>query len=377
MKLHRVMIGLAGVVLVSGLVLGINSLTTKPTTAEAASATTLYQQWRKVYVGGKTQKYVKSNNGQGATTALSEGQGYGMLATVLAAKKGVKNTHTTFNQMYKYYRAHRVSSKVPLMSWQQTKRSGKMTSVGSQKNSATDGDLDIAYALILADKQWGSKGTNYRRAAKTLLTAIKNQEINQTTYLPTMGDWATSSYDVSKLRTADLITGYFKTFAKYTKDSTWTKVAKRSQTAVKKLSARHKTGLFPDFIFVTGSSLKLKSVPAYSIESGTDNQVGYNACRVPWRLGQTYKLGKDATTKKALKKQLAFYNKKKKITAVYTLGGKAVNNYVNTAFTAPVNYGAKALKQTALQKKTAKQLPNSIEKKNYFSATLQVVTALS
>jgi len=98
---------------------------------------------------------------------------------------------------------------------------------------------------------------------------------------------------------------------------------------------------------------------------------------VPWRLGQTYKLGKDVTTKKALKKQLTFFNKKKKITAVYTLGGKAVNSYVNTAFTAPVNYGAKALKQTALQKKTAKQLPNSIEKKNYFSATLQVVTALS
>lgn len=377
MKLHRVMIGLAGVVLVSGLVLGINSLTTKPTTAEAASATTLYKQWQKVYVGGKTQKYVKSNNGQGATTALSEGQGYGMLATVLAAKKGVKGTHTTFNQMYKYYRAHRVSSKVPLMSWQQTKRAGKMSSVGSQKNSATDGDLDIAYALILADKQWGSKGTNYRQAAKNLLAAIKSKEINKTTYLPTMGNWATSSYDVSKLRTADLITGYFKTFAKYTKDGTWTKVANRSQAAVKKLSARHKTGLFPDFIFVTGSSLKLKSVPAYSIESGTDNQVGYNACRVPWRLGQTYKMTKDATTKKALKKQLTFYNKKKKITAVYTLGGKAVNNYVNTAFTAPVNYGAKVLKQTTLQKKTAKQLPSSIEKKNYFSATLQVVTALS
>jgi len=93
MKLHRVMIGLAGVVLVSGLVLGINSLTTKPTTAEAASATTLYKQWQKVYVGGKTQKYVKSNNGQGTTTALSEGQGYGMLATVLAAKKGVKGCY--------------------------------------------------------------------------------------------------------------------------------------------------------------------------------------------------------------------------------------------------------------------------------------------
>jgi len=372
MHLHKILLGL---VVVAGLA-GITTMAAPTTTAQAASATTLYTQWRKAYVGGKTQKYVKSNNGSGATTALSEGQGYAMLATVLAAKKGV-NTRTTFNQFYAYYRAHRVSSKVPLMQWQQTKRNGKMTSTGQQQNSATDGDLDIAYALILADKKWGSKQVNYKAAAKKLLTAIKQKELNQTTYLPTMGNWATSSYDVSKLRTADLMTGYFKTFARYTKDSTWTKVAKRSQVAVKKLSARQKTGLFPDFILATGASIKLKAVSPYTIESATDNQVGYNACRVPWRLAQTYKMQKDSVTKNALNKQLKFFNKKKQITAVYTLGGKAVNSYVNTAFTAPVNFAAKVMKKSALEKKTAKQLPTTIEKKNYFSATLQVVTALS
>ncbi|TGD20338.1 glycosyl hydrolase family 8 [Levilactobacillus suantsaiihabitans] len=373
MKLHKMITGLA---VLCGLTVGGVALTQQPVTAHAASATTLYKQWQKAYVGGKTQKYVKSNNGQGATTALSEGQGYGMLAAVLAAKKGA-NTHATFNQFYKYYRAHRVSAKTPLMQWQQTKRGNKMTSTGQQKNSATDGDLDIAYALILADKKWGSKKVNYKAAAKKLIKAIKQKEINPTTSLPTMGNWATSAYDRSKLRTADLMTGYFKTFAKYTHDSSWNKVAKRSQSAVKKLSARHKTGLFPDFIFVTGKSLKLKAVQPYAIESGTDNQVGYNACRVPWRLAQTYKLKHDSVTKKALNKQLKFYNRKSKITAVYTLGGKAVNSYENTAFTAPVNYAARVMKRTALKKKTAKQLPKSIEKKNYFSATLQVVTALS
>lgn len=175
-----------------------------------------------------------------------------------------------------------------------------------------------------------------------------------------MGNWATSSYDQRKLRTADLMTGYFKTFAKYTHDRFWSKVAKRSQAAVKKLSARHKTGLFPDFILVTHKSLKLKAVRPYTIESSTDDQVGYNACRVPWRLAQTYKIKHDKVTKKALLKQLKFYNRKQKITAVYTLGGKSVNYYVNTAFTAPVNYAARVMKRTALKKKTSKQLPKSI-----------------
>lgn len=375
MRKHKILGVVLSLFVVGGLVGGLTALRPTPAQAKTSQAVKQYQQWKKAYVGGKTQKYVKSNNGQGSTTALSEGQGYGMLATVLAAKKGA-NTHATFNQFYKYYRAHRISSKTPLMQWQQTKRGGKMTSTGSQKNSATDGDLDIAYALILADKQWGSKKTNYRAAAKKLIKAIKQKEINPTTKLPTMGNWATNSYDRSKLRTSDLMTGYFKTFAKFTKDSSWKTVANRSQTAVKKLSARHKTGLFPDFILVTGKSLKLKAVKPYSIESSTDNQVGYNANRVPWRLAQTYKLSKDGTTKKALLKQLKFFNRKKKITAVYTLGGKAVNNYENTAFTAPVHFAAKTMKQTALKNKTAKQLPRTIEKHNYYSATLQVVTGL-
>ncbi|MGX6428748.1 glycosyl hydrolase family 8 [Levilactobacillus yonginensis] len=375
MRKQRWLLKTLGVVLLSGCALGLALGQPLPAQAKTSQAVTQYNQWKKIYVGGKTQKYVKSNDGPGSTTALSEGQGYGMLATVLAAKKGA-NTRTTFNQMYKYYRAHRVSNKLPLMQWQQTKRSGKMTSQGSQKNSATDGDLDIAYALILADKKWGSKQINYKQAAKKLLTAIKQKELNPTTYLPTMGNWATSSYDRSKLRPSDLTTGYFKTFAKYMKDSTWTKVASRSQIAVKKLSARHKTGLFPDFILATGKSLKLKAVTPYSIESGTDNQVGYNACRVPWRLAQTYKLKHDKVTKNALTKQLRFFNQKKQVQAVYTLGGRAVNNYSNAAFVAPVHFAAKTMKKTALKNKTAKQLSKKIPRKNYYSATLQVVTGL-
>ena len=41
------------------------------------------------------------------------------------------------------------------------------------RNSATDGDLDIAYALLLADVQWGSIGEiNYRGEAERTLEAI-------------------------------------------------------------------------------------------------------------------------------------------------------------------------------------------------------------
>ncbi|MFC6274231.1 glycosyl hydrolase family 8 [Levilactobacillus tangyuanensis] len=357
--------------LLGGLVFGIPV----PAAAKTSQSMTWYNQWKRAYVGGKAQKYVRSNNGQGPTTTLSEGQGYGMLATVLAAKKGA-NAHGTYNQMYRYYRSHRVSSQYPLMQWQQTMQNGKLKSTGSQRNSATDGDLDIAYSLILADKKWGSRQVNYHQAALKLLKAIKQKEINSTTKLPMMGNWATSAYDQQKLRTADLTMGYFRQFAAFSHDKSWNTVASRSQLAVKKLSARQKTGLFPDFILATGKSIKLRAVKPFSIESATDNQVGYNACRVPWRLAQTVKLTHNGVTKRALNKQLTFFNKQKRITAVYTLGGKAVNHYANTAFTAPIHVAAITMRKSSLAKKTAKQLPKKIETNNYFSATLQVVTAL-
>ena len=356
--------------LTSGILIG------RPQPAQAKSqAVTWYGQWQRAYVGGKSQQYVRMNDGQGATRVVSESQGYGMLAAVLAAKQGAR-THATFNHFYRYYRAHRISSTSPLMCWQQTRRNGKLTSVGSERNSATDGDLDIAYALILADRQWGSRTTNYRQAAKRLLTAILAHEINPTTALPLMGNWATTATDRSKLRTGDLMTGYFRTFAKFTGNQRWNRVAQQSQRAVQKLSARHKTGLFPDFIRVRGTSLKLTAVRPGEIESGTDNQYGYNACRVPWRLAQTYQLTKDRVTKRALTKQLTFFKRHHTVTAGYTLGGRAVNNYTNPAFTAPINLGAKTLKKTGLHRRLAQQLPKKIQKKSYFGATLQVLTAL-
>ena len=46
--------------------------------------------------------------------------------------------------------------------------------------SATDGDLDIAFGLLLADKQWGSAGAiNYLAEARKVIAAIKMFEMNQ------------------------------------------------------------------------------------------------------------------------------------------------------------------------------------------------------
>ena len=51
------------------------------------------------------------------------------------------------------------------------------------ETSATDGDMDIAYSLLLADKQWGSKGAiNYLQSGRDMIAAIMQYEINQETW---------------------------------------------------------------------------------------------------------------------------------------------------------------------------------------------------
>ncbi len=45
------------------------------------------------------------------------------------------------------------------MAWQQVKdKSGKIINTPGDADSATDGDMDIAYSLLMAHRQWGSGG---------------------------------------------------------------------------------------------------------------------------------------------------------------------------------------------------------------------------
>jgi len=56
--------------------------------------------------------------------------------------------------------------------------------------SASDGDLDAAFALLLADAQWGSKGTfDYARQARRVLRGIVTKDVNSRTRLIGLGDW--------------------------------------------------------------------------------------------------------------------------------------------------------------------------------------------
>ena len=102
---------------------------------------------------------------------VSEGIGYGMLIFVYMDNAS-NNTKAKFDKLWAYYKANSNSNGV--MNW---KISGFTNSCsGDNCNGATDADLDVAMALMMAYKQWGD--ASYLTDAKALVATIYKNEIS-------------------------------------------------------------------------------------------------------------------------------------------------------------------------------------------------------
>jgi endo-1,4-beta-D-glucanase Y len=101
------------------------------------------------------------------TMTVSEGIGYGMLIMVYM-DNSTNNTQGEFDKLWAYYQHW--SNGNGLMNW-------KVQGFNSvnQQNGATDADLDVALALTMAYKQWGT--ASYLSSAKTLIASIYKNEV--------------------------------------------------------------------------------------------------------------------------------------------------------------------------------------------------------
>ncbi|UHA74809.1 glycosyl hydrolase family 8 [Paenibacillus sp. 481] len=254
----------------------------------------LYNQWKSTFLtknpyNGK-QYFVHYNlNGAIKPTDIittSEAHGYGMIATAYMAGHDPE-AKKLFDGLYHYYRAHPSQNHPDLMAWQQANRGGKIIDVGGT-NSATDGDMDIAYALLLAEKQWGNRtGIDYGRQARQVIKAIMQKDVHQTNNFLKLGDWAQDSDPKygKGTRPADFMLQHLKAFQSATGDSRWNNVIDATHKAMKDLSEGFapQTGLLPDFAILENGKWK-PSPPSY-LEKAEDPLYYYNSARTPWRLG--------------------------------------------------------------------------------------------
>jgi len=299
-----------------------------------------YDQWKGRYIKtipGKPESYIWFE-GKDGKQCVSEGQGYGMVIVALMAgfDTSAKNT---FDDLYRYYHSHPSNRGSHLMAWAQNTHNKDL-----DKTSASDGDIDIAYSLLLANKQWGSKGPiNYLQEAKNTIADIMQYEINHKTWSVLLSNAIEyDSKDYFDTRSSDFMPANFKAFEEATGDTRWNKVIDNSYKLFDYMQKEYSpdAGLIPDFI--VSLNKKPKPAPAHYLESVYDGEYNYNACRVPWRVVTDYLLYGDERSKAFVRKinhwiRETTSNNTYNLSAGYTLAGNDIKgrNFEALSFITP------------------------------------------
>ncbi len=238
-----------------------------------------YDSWKSTYLvhGCTSNEYYVSTKGDGDAKnngPVSEGQGYGMNIVPLMAGYDA-NAQTEFNGLWQLVKDH--EDQFGLMEWQLDGKSCKYYG-GGTPDGATDGDLDIGYGLILADKQWGG----YSADAKKWLAAFYAHDVASDGHLKCEDD----SDDTADTRPSDSMIDHLRAFAAYDSSHDWGKVIAKQEALFSELTSKYSASadLLPDFV-VKANTTSPQPAPANYQEDQPDNIVGYNSIRVPWHMG--------------------------------------------------------------------------------------------
>lgn len=327
--------------------------------ARLDSATSLfYEKWKSRYLvngcgDGRAYVFVNADgsdtggNRDPDSISVSEGHGYGMLITVLMAGYDPQ-ARAYFDGFYRFFRDHPSRHSPQLMAWNQITGCANASRGDDGSDSATDGDLDIALALSLADRQWGSAGPiNYIEESRRIMRAIREHEINPTTHLPLLGDWAPVSEPAYYYgtRPSDFMPDHFKVFRTVAADTAWTAVVDSGYQLLRSVREKHSpaAGLVPDFIKETNTTPR-PAQPWY-LETSHDGDFSYNACRVPWRVATDYLTSGDPRALDLVRPITAWFRQAvqdnpRRIGDGYDLGGTAFSHQRAMAFVAPLAVAA-------------------------------------
>lgn len=267
---------------------------------------------------------------------VAEGEGYGVTISAMMADKDPQ-ARAIVDGIVKFVKAHPSVNNKDLHAAEQD---ANCKSVNGS-DSATDGDLEIAYGLLIADTKWGSTGSvDYKAEAVRIINAIKKSEVNNSTKFTLLGDWGNDAEYKNSSRSSDWMPGHLRAFAKATGDSFWDSVRTRSETAVSQLQSQYapNTGLLPDFVVNTNSTPK--PAPADFLEGPYDGKYSWNACRDPWRLGADAISASGSAAAAQVRKMNTWIKSATggdpaKIQSGYSLSGTKTESGQHPCFTAP------------------------------------------
>ena len=240
----------------------------QPSTITSQDAKAAYDKFAaENYVScGNGQWRVKFNN---PNQTVSEGIGWAMVLTAYYGDR------SKFDGFWAYYQ--RWSNDQGLMHW---KING--CSAIAEPGPASDGDIDAAWALLVAYDQWGS--AKYLNDAKTLIGNIKTYETAVCDGLAMLrpGMWGSCKDGTPSFRV--LVSSYFspayyRVFADVMNDPFWDRLAKDTYTTIDQ-GANSRTGLNPHTMQYNGKP---------GGEFGNHpSEWSVDAQRLPWRIALDY-----------------------------------------------------------------------------------------
>jgi endoglucanase len=284
----------------------------------------LWTEYKNQYVDKTTGRTIDEQR-EGVTT--SEGQSYTMLRSVWS------DDRETFDKSWKWTKDNLSRKGDYLFTWLWGKNlDGSFGIITNQngQNSAIDGDIDIAYALILGSKKWNNP--QYLVESKLIINDIWDKAVIQSN----TGKLILASNDIEKsfnkskvlVNPSYFSTYAFREFANYFPDYEWNRLADDSYFILNKIQDTRfgdfqNTFLPPDWVEINPSNMSIST-------SQNRNSYGYDAVRIPWRVALDYKINKNQNALNYLKR-LDFlgkeYQNKGKIYTVYNVDGSVNGNY--------------------------------------------------
>lgn len=249
-----------------------------PAGANFADAQAAYEKWKTDLLttdgAGGFLRVKRPNSGSQPNTSNSEGIAYGMEIAVYM------DDQATFDKLWQYEQLHRGAN--GLMDWEIDPNGGV-----SGSGAATDGDEDMAFALVMADKKWGGKGSlsdTYLNQAKQQIDLIWQHEVDHSlndVLMPGDQFGGGQVINISYFAPA-----YFRIFGQVTgKTTDWSRTVETSYDVIEAtLNPTNKNatnGLIPAWSTPAG-------VPQAPAGSGHPTYHQLDSCRTPFRLAQDY-----------------------------------------------------------------------------------------
>ena len=331
--------------------------------------TAYYDCWKKSYLLKSTKvpgDFKIAFNKKGWT--VSEAMGYGMLIVVQMAGYD-SQARVYFDGLNRFRKRYPSKINPAFMNWRikDEKRAG----VG---DCATDGEIDIATALLMAAEQWNAPA--YKKEALVLIKNISKSLVRKD-YSLRLGDWNVEKKKHEGSRLSDFATAHFRVFYQATSDSRWKKVEEKCYAIIQTLQTNYasSTGLVPDFAVRTSKGVWHPAKAGF-LEGKNDGYYGYNSCRVPWRIGLSAVYYNDSRAKKIMTRLMTWARSipPNRFKAGYRLGGQPLVAYSESCFSAPMAVAAMAAADQEWLNAQFEQIKTAHE--NYYSDSINLLSLL-